>query len=235
MKSHRRSIIPFVFALTAFLCVACGGVAQTAEGRLSAKRYADPKGYFRIVPPEGWRVQEYPQDPRGKVAFIGPESVDLRVLVNAVDFSTTDDLVSFCKDIERRTGLSTNIQRTEFGGRPAVKRTFEAKGMKVYATDFLIGSVDHNIQFGAPAEVYEKYLALATSSMETYEAIARETTEKEVTEHAVAKKLRLAQLMIEQGNYELSFEYVKEGLELSPQDVKLLDLKRQIESKLGKK
>jgi len=236
MKLNKGKIITSVFALTTLLCLTAAVCGQTKGGQLAAKRYVDPKGYFKIVPPEAWRVQEYPQDPRGKVAFIGPESnVDLRVLVNAVDFNTIDGLVAFCKDIEVRTGLSTNIKRTEFGGRPAVQRSFEAKGLKFYAIDFLVGSVDHNIQFGAPANAYQRYFSLASKTIETYEAIARAGSEKEVKQHALAKKLRLAQLMMDNGNYDLALDYIKEGLELSPQDTKLLELKKQVESKLGKR
>ena len=235
MKLNKSLCITAVFAFATILCLTASLWGQT-KGQLAAKRYVDPKGYFKIVPPGGWRIQEYPQDPRGKVAFIASESsVDLGVLVNAVDFSTTDALIKYCKDIEARTGLRTNIERTEFGGRQAVKRSFEAKGLKFYVIDFLVGSVDHNIQFAAPISSYKKYMPLITNSIETYEAIARAASEKEVLQHGIAKKLRLAQLMMDQVNYELALDYIKEGLELSPQDAKLLELKKQVESKLGRK
>jgi hypothetical protein len=231
----KKELIPLILALAALLWPSTAALAQTTENRLAAKRYVDPKGYFMIVPPDRSRAQEYPQDPRGKVAFAGPEAnVDLRVLVNAVDFSTTDELIGFCKTIEARTGLSTNIQRTEFGGRPAVRRSFESKGLKFLAIDFLVGSVDHNIQFGAPANAYQKYLPLVTKSIETYEARVRTASGKEVAQHAVARKFRLAQLMIDNGNYDLALDYIKEGLEVSPRDQKLLELKKAVDSKRGK-
>lgn len=235
MKLTKSLNVTAAFVLATILCLTASVWGQT-KGQLAAKRYVDPKGYFKIVPPDGWRIQEYPQDPRGKVAFIAPESsTDLRVLVNAVDFSTTDELIKYCKDIEARTGLKTNIERTEFGGRQAVKRSFEAKGLKFCAIDFLVGSVDHNMQFAAPASSYQKHIALITKSMETYEAVARAASDKKVLQHGVAEKLRLAQLMMDQGNYELSLDYIKEGLDLSTQDARLLELKKQVESKLGKK
>ena len=232
-KLNNRLLAVVAIAMLAGL-MAISTIGQ-AKGKLASKQYLDPKGYFRIVQPDGWRVQEYPSDPRGKVAFMGPEAnVDLRVLTNAVDFSTVDELITYCKGIESRTGLSTNIERIEFGGRPAVRRSFEAKGLKFYAIDFLVGAVDHNLMYGAPAAAYATYLPLAQVSMETYEAAARDTTSGDVTSHAVAKKLRLAQLMVDQGNFELALMYIKEGLEFSPQDAKLLELKRQVEIKLNR-
>lgn len=210
-----------VFAF-AVICAALGA-AQGTGGQLARKRYVDPKGYFAIVPPDQWGVQEYPQDPRGKVAFNAPDAnVDLRVLVNAVDFSTVDDLVAFCRSVEGRIGISTNIERVQFGGRAAVKRVFELRGMRMYYIDFLVGNVDHNLAFAAPPRVYEKHLPAVLKSMETYEPIQRNVSDRDVIQHTVAKKKRLAQLMIDNGNLDLAAVYVKEGLDLSPKDPDLL-------------
>jgi hypothetical protein len=222
---------------TSFLALAMilwlfGSIWVQVQGQLAAKRYEDPRGYFVVVPPVGWRIQEYPQDSRGKVAFMAPESnVDLRILINAVDFSTIDELVNWCKDVEKQTGLKTNIEKTDFYGRQAVKRSFETKGLKLYLIDFLVGSVDHNIQFTAPVNSFPKYFPIINSSFETYEARSRVVSEKEMDQHYVAKKTRLAQLMINNRNYDLALDYIKEGLEISPSDQKLLELKKLIKSK----
>ena len=117
-------VASFFFLLIGFWCVE-SSIALGADEQLSRKRYVDPKSYFKIVPPAGWRIQEYPQDSRGKVAFFAPGSnIALRVLVNAVDFSAIEELIAFCKDVEKRIGVNTNIKRITFGGRPAVERTF---------------------------------------------------------------------------------------------------------------
>jgi len=225
-----------VAALAMMLSSVAALQAQTAGARLARTRYVDPKGFFTVVPPENWRMQEYPQDPRGKVAFLGPEAnVDFRVLVNAVDFSTIEDLVSFCKGLEGRLGFSTNILRMDFGGRPAVKRTFEARGIRFHYLDFLAGTVDHNLAFGAPPGLYDKHLPLVLKSMETYEPKLREASGQDVLKHAVAKKKRLAQLMLENGNLGLAASYVNEGLELAPKDPELLALKQQVEARTKKR
>jgi tetratricopeptide (TPR) repeat protein len=108
------------------------------------------------------------------------------------------------------------------------------KGIKFLMYDFLVGSVDHNIQYGAPPNAYQKYMPVVTKSIETYESIPRAVSEKEVSQHAVSKKLRLAQLMMDNGNYDLALDYIKEGLEISPNEQNLLELKKGVESKIGK-
>jgi hypothetical protein len=226
----RPSLVALV--VIAIFCLPAPAWPQAQEDRLASKRYADPKGYFRIVPPDGWRVQEYPEDARGKVAFTAPQpNTDLRILINAVDFTTTDDLVKSLKSIEARAGLSTNIVRTDFGGRPAVKRSFEARGLRFLVIDFLVGSVDHNIQFAAPPSQFQKYMPVVTKSIQTYEALSRTLSASEANEHVVAKMRRLGQLMIDNGTYDLALEYINEGLKAAPQDAKLRALKQEAETR----
>lgn len=204
---------------------------ETGTGQLSKSRYSDPKGYFKIVPPDGWRIQEYPQDPRGKVAFIDPDDFQLRILINAVDFSTVEELVAFCKDVEKRIGTSTNIEKITFGGRPAVRRTFQMKGHKLYYIDFLVGNVDHNIAYSAIQAKYEKYLPVVMKSIETYTPSQRDISDKDIIKHSVAKSLRLAQLMIENGNFDLAREFIKEGLALDPSNKDLLAIEKRLQTK----
>jgi hypothetical protein len=202
-----------------------------ADVGLADKRYVDPKGYFEIVPPADWEVQEYPEDPRGKVAFVVPgKNVDLRVLVNAVDFSTFDELKAWCRATEGRIGLDTHIKETTLGGRPAIERSFEAQGIKFYYIDFIDGQVDHNLAFGAPPSAFEHYRQVALASMATYEPVPKSLTDAQTRQHFVAKKRRLAELMLENGHLSLASEYVADGLRASPDDPALLALKERIES-----
>jgi hypothetical protein len=155
----RGKKVRFIIALAALagfsVFLPASGGAQEGGAQLADQQYVDPKGNFKIVPPRGWKVQEYPQDPRGKVAFLAPDgSGDLRVLTNSVEFSTLGDLVKFCQDLEKRIGLSTNIKKVEFYGRPAVQRNFTIKGKEFLAYDLLIGKVDHNLQYGADQSTF---------------------------------------------------------------------------------
>jgi len=207
--------------------------AQRISAMLSQTQYADPKGYFKIVPPANWRIQEYPQEQRGKVAFIGPESAEFRVLVNAVDYDF-EAFISWCKDLEKRLGTSMNIERTTFDGKPAIRRTYVLKDTKFYAINFFIGKANHNLQYGAPPTVYDKYFPIVSKSMETYEPHLIDLSDDDVKKLYVAKKLRIAQLMMEMQNHKMALNYVKEGLEVSPADSILLKLKKEIEAKVNK-
>jgi hypothetical protein len=228
---HRKIATKFLI-LSIFVMIALSLNYVSAKERLADKRYVDPKGYFKIVPPTGWRMQEYPQDLRGKVAFSAPdESTDLRILVNSVEFSTVEELKAWCKDLEKQLGTDTHIKQTTFSGRPAIERSLEMRGLKLYYIDFLIGKVDHNLAFSAPVRLYEKYRPIALTSIETYEPLTKELTDDQARQHLVAKMRRLAQLMIENGNLHLALEYIAEGLQVAPDDAVLLELKKQIDAR----
>jgi len=64
-------------------------------------------------------------------------------------------------------------------------------------------------------------------SNETYTPIQRDISEKEIIKHSVAKILRLAQLMIENGKFDLARELVKEGLALDPSNKDLLAIEKK--------
>ena len=222
------TVFYLVFGFNSIWCAESNGAEKTRE-KLPQTRYVDPKGYFKITPPQGWRILKYPKDPRGKVAFIGAKNVDLRVLARAADFDSFEGLLKLVRDIEKRAGINTNIQKISFLGRTAVKRNFVFKGFKLLQIDFMEGNIKHNLQYCAPPGVYDKYLAIATKSMNTYETILRAVSAQDVQKHALAQNLRLARLFFEKGDLNLASEFVREGLKIMPQNADLLKLKRQIE------
>ncbi len=246
MEGLRRSatlVLCFVLTVVVLWVMSCSPeqtpteetTAEEAPVKLSDTRYVDPKGYFTIVPPDGWEIQEYPDDPRGKVAFKCPGSqTDLRVLINIVDYDDFDQLVQQLLSKEEQLGVETNLEETTFGDIPAVERDFGFQGIRLRAIDFLVGRVAHNLQYGAPEDEYDTYLFVALKSMETYEPVFKDVTDEDQKKSIVAKKVRLAELMLEAGNLDVAAAYVEEGLEISPKDAKLLALKQQIEEQRSK-
>jgi hypothetical protein len=205
--------------------------AENNTATLSTSRYADPNDYFNIVPPDGWRIQKYPQDPRGKFAFLGPDGVQLRILAKGLDYDNFDDMLKEIKGIEKKIGTNTNIEKITFSGKPAVKRTFTFKGTKILFIDFMIGNTTHNLMYSATPSTFGKYLSLAQKSIDTYEPTLRGVSPEEVNKHAVARSLRLSQIFFEQGNYDLALGYIDEGLDVEPDNDKLLELKKKVMKK----
>lgn len=227
---YMLTLLPLVFAfLVQTLAIEC---YAEWTGKLAHSRYVDLKGYFTIIPPEGWRLQEYPQDPRGKVAFICDDpNVDLRIIARAVAFSSMEEMIASFKDTERNTGIKTNIERITFLGLPAVKRNFSLRGFRILYIDLLVGKVKHNLAYTAMASKYQKYLPIAMASLETYVPVSHDVSNMDVVNQRVANRMRLAQLMIQQREFALAMDYVKEGLRLSPNNQELLKLKKQLEER----
>jgi hypothetical protein len=205
--------------------------AQSKELLLAKSRYSDSNGYFKIVPPSGWRIQQYPEDPRGKVAFIGPEGVELRVLVKGLDYNSFDEMLKSIKGIETKIGINTNIEKINFSGIPAIKRTFTYQGKKILFIDFMIGNTTHNLMYSTSPTNYGEYLSIAQESINTYEPALRGVSPDDVKKHAVAESLRLSQIFFEQGNYDLASEYINEGLKVEPLNPTLLERKKKIPDK----
>jgi hypothetical protein len=229
-----------IFNLSLITCAIlfCFGDLSPAQIQIKQsllRRYSDPKGFFKIIPPIGWRIQDYQQDPRGKVAFYGSEkNVELRILAKGAEFDTFDELVDAIKKVEDRTGISSDHERIDFLGRLAIKRVFNWKGSKLLSIDFIEGNATHNIMYAAPLNLYDKYFAIAMRSIETYETIRSDVSTQELEKHRVAQKLRLSQLASERGEFALALDYANEGLEIRPENIELLRLKEQLEENLKK-
>ena len=230
MKKFKFASITIISLLFIFQLIGNAN-AQSKTATLAKSRYSDPNGYFKIVPPDGWRIQKYPQDPRGKVAFISPDDVELRVLAKGLDYNSFEEMLEEIKGIEKKIGTNTNIEKLTFASKPAVKRTFTFKGNKILFIDFMIGNTTHNLMYSASPTKFGKYLSLAQESIDTYEPTLRGVSPEDVKKHAIAKSLRLSQIFFEQGNYNLALEFIKEGLEVESNNANLLELKKKIMKK----
>lgn len=210
--------------------------AVPAENKTDATliddRYVDPKGNFKINPPKNWKPTDYPEDPRGKVAFVGPKAqVDLRVLVS--DWGTTDferfyqETKANATDVQRQIGSEVSLVRERFIGREALRRSFTYRGLRSTAIMFLDGSRKHDIQYTAPETLYEDYANAVVFAMSTYEPLVSNNASGPA-EHQLANAVRLAKLFSEANRPELALEYVERGLRINPEHTKLLDLKQRL-------
>lgn len=208
------------------------------QSQVQSSVYTDPKGFFTIAPPTAWTVQEYPQDPRGKVAFKDPKTGnELRVLAKATDISDIGALISNLKQKEQELGLTMNIEQTVFNGMPVVKRTstvtMQGITRKMLWIDLLVDGYSHNIQYSSTPSGFDRGYDVAWKSIITYAPTHKQSTpgSADVKKHEVAKWLRLAQVSIESGNVSAAKEAIKVGLEVDHENQELLKLKSQINAK----
>ncbi|MFH1918368.1 MAG: ankyrin repeat domain-containing protein [Planctomycetota bacterium] len=169
---------------------------------MAGEAYVDPNGFFSIRAPAGWRVKNYPDDPRGKAAFLGPNGVDLRVLAKGVeydDFETMFASLEEKREMLKRSGIRMELERIEFGGRPAVRRRLEFRGTKMLAINIIVDRITHDLQYSAPAGEYDTHLSVAMSSMKTYRPSSPELTAHERRLHALAGPTRVAEILKDRG------------------------------------
>ena len=204
----------------------CGDTSGGAPGWLLASEpYVDPKGFFSVIPPEGWRIQEYPDDPRGKVSFQLSTSTSLSILTNGVDYSTFAELQDELREATRRAGLEADFEVVDFHGVQAVEREFTIQGSRVLMLDFLDGSVAHNLMYTAPSGRYDDALAIVRASLASYDAASHTLAPADQLEHELAKHRRLGRLFIDLGQYDEAVRHINLGLEHSESDRVLLDLR----------
>jgi hypothetical protein len=230
----RKLVAVFSGVAMALFSVQTLALAQTTPvTELSEKPYADPKGFFKITPPKGWSTQDYPSDPRGKVAFSkteGEQLVEIRVLVQVTQVTDFQEFVRKLKSNTANLGIQPEWQVMMFCDQPAIKSTMTltARGMtrKMMNLRFLDGSTYHDIQFASPPALFDKYQDVLAKVVATYEVVKRPNEDSATAkQHQAAKYLRLAQAALEIGDKKDAAVFVEEGLKNDGENRQLLKLK----------
>ena len=201
-------------------------------GPAIGERYADPKGTFKINPPSGWNRVDYPEDPRGKVLFRGPEpGVEFRVLVSEwgeLDFESFFEAARENAEIaERQLGARVVLARETLFDREVVRRSLTVRDQRMTAVMFLDGPWKHDLQYSAPLASYDHHEEVVRAAIGTYEPLRSGAAESH-TEHQLANSLRLAMLFHGMKREALALEYVERGLAIDPENERLLELRRQL-------
>jgi len=231
------TILSFVASIIA-ITVSTNKAHSFQKQSLSTQAYVDPKGFFAIFPPSGWRVREYPNDPRGKVAFIHPDinNLKLSIIAQAADYHNFEELV---QSVEARSTQLRSIYHAQviiehisLRDTPALRLMVTISGQsKQLLFVFLRGRMYFNISYKAPLYMYEDFLTLAMKSVETFKPIIRDIEQEDVIQHTISSKMRIATLLIQEGRLNKALETINEGLEIDPTNSKLMGLKRLIEEK----
>lgn len=229
---------------TVFIILIAGlvlGINKNSESQsvkkqyLSEKVYNDPKGFFNIRAPESWNIQEFKDDPRGKVKFICPDAYNtvLQVIGMASSFSNFEELLNDAEASAGRLRSKLNArvttEKTTFANIPAVKMSITIPDkLKQVQTQFLLGKNHYALVYGAPPDKYEEFLSIAMMSFETFEPLLKDVTKEEAFQHTMASKLRTAKLLIQANQKEYALTVINEGLQLDSNNKELIELKKQI-------
>jgi hypothetical protein len=244
MKKYKDNImIEFLLFLTLTIIFVLGIIkileAQSSNKQILARNiYIDPKGFFKIRPPEGWEIEEFKDDPRGKVKFIHPNVFNtvLQVRGQANPYSSFEELVVDCeRDSERlKSNLRavTTIERISFANAASVRINITIPGkLKQIQIKFLLGENYYTLAYGAPPDKYAEFLSTVMMSFESIEPILKNVKEEEMIRHLVAGKLRTSRNLVRAGEMEYALIIVNEGLNIDPNNKELIELKKQIENK----
>lgn len=143
--------------------------------------YTDKNRYFSFIPPTGWtRAEEFPDDPRSKVAFTYHDNdsdldVALVFIVTQVDKPRTlKSLTKFLEDrlriVRKQTGaITTSVEPVMLGETQCVSTevfldTTKTKIFLGYPYDTLC----LDITYTAPVGVYDVYLPAVQESIATF-------------------------------------------------------------------
>lgn len=236
---HREQVRTTLhIALLGATClVAIAAAAAAQEGALSGSVYADPKNYFKIVPPNGWSIREYPEDPRGKVDFDvtpGTMAAQLKVIAGASPYASFEALK---KDVEvqvrrmqERFGATIDVQTISVDGEPAVRALLQIPGkLKQLNLQYLRGKTHCTFAFGARPDVFEKYESMVSMSIDSFQAIPREWSKEEAARFVVAGAIRRATLYVQMGRKDWAIVAIEEGLAQSPNNPELVQLRRDVQ------
>jgi hypothetical protein len=214
------------------------GSTATAVAGLADKPYADPNGYFKITPPKAWKIETYPSEPRGKVAFStteGSQVVEIRVLVQVTQVTDFQEFVRKLKSNAANLGVQPEWQVMMFADLPAIRSTmtYSAGGTsnKFMNLRFLDGNIYHDIQFASLPALFDKYQDVVSKVVATYEIVKRPSEDPggaTAKQQQAAKYLRLAQVALEMGDKKSAIAYVDEGLKNDPENRELLRLKESL-------
>lgn len=204
---------------------------------LSNKVYYDPKGFFNIFPPNGWEINEYSNDPRGKVSFTNPnfKNVDLRIIAQAVDYKNFEELLLNAKNranqLKSNFNVKVDIDTILYGNSKAIKLSlFMPNKISQLQYQFIRGGMYFNIAYASPPEYFDNFLPIILNSIDTFEPTPTNINAGDVIKHSLTAKIRRAELWLEMGFTNLAIEAINEGLIIDKKNQELLELKAKIEN-----
>lgn len=141
------------------------------EMSTSTNRYVDAARAFSIALPPRWSVAPSDMAAPFDVRLAGPHLMGIAIQVTKVPYTSLDTLVGRLQAIERDRGIDTHIERIEFKGYPAARRTSRLTRETVHALDVIAGGCEYHLQFSMPSDLDANYRAVAQAMLDSFEPI----------------------------------------------------------------
>lgn len=220
-------------------------VGAIAKEELAAKPYSDKNGYFTFLPPKSWTQKDFPTDPRSKIEFDGPDSVLIRITAqtsqgviskNVVEETRRSSEAGAATLRKQFPGFSQSVKEGSFAGlRAAIVVQTVPGQLEQELTVFVAGNIHFSIAYTALGRSgWEKHEKVARESLATLafsEKINLPKDEVGVREEAVARAIRLAQLLTKMGNFSGAEEQILLALKKYPDEKRLNDALKLIKEK----
>lgn len=221
--------------LPRLVLLAVGFLAIVIDSGAQTRVYEDKKnGYFKFVPPAGWRQVDFPTDARTKVEFKSDDGALMRLIVRGTDSDDRELMRSYASFMKERRELTAEMrthpnfrdisspQETKIAGYPANRqRAILRDGTYMEMIHFYGGTLFCNFAVTARSQgQLDSILPIAMRSLETT-VILRGSKPGEAESQVVARALRLGHLLAKQGDFTGAEATLRDALEISPMESRL--------------
>lgn len=222
------------------LCIVFLSISLVAQNEAKNENlYQDPNGFFSVFKPDGWKTSEYQEVSRGKVKFIHPVNSKINVIICGAPnpFNSFQNLM---EDLKKSTiqmkakyssyGVSSTIISFEIDGVKYAKRdvTFQRSYLKQMTMECIINNTYITIGFVAPISDFDKNLSDIFESISLISTSKKTYSDSNIKAAIVESKLKQAKINIHSGRKDWALKAIEQGLEIDPENKKLLELKDEL-------
>lgn len=222
---------------------------STQAGDKYVNLYKDKNGYFTVLPPTGWKQEDYPSETiRSKVAFQHPteKGILIRIISGPTPTPnyTLDDLYQENKEKidtyfrQKFPSGKYDIAKREIEGRQAVVQKNSLPGTEQEVVLFINKGIWYSIAFNADTRSqFEKNYKTFQRFLTNFTILeaGKKFSEKEIRDGLIAKYKRVAELYEQMGRIEDALDFVKEGMAIDPNNKDLIAIEKRLQTKRGKK
>jgi hypothetical protein len=119
--------------------------------------YVDPAERFSLVPPSGWIAQPRTEGALYDISFSSAGRAGLSIVATPVEYNELRDLYRDIRRREQSFSISTHLETTRFGDRPAIRRTAQLQGRRLMSYDFVENHVAYHLLLEIPDDYAKDY------------------------------------------------------------------------------